>query len=130
MVSAPPCSSSYITFSPLKLRPAQTYRFKKKLLRQAFDNNLYLGNSLRGEGEEETCFVLTMILSGRLKQKTITESGRKGRVGCGGGWVMASKNPSRQRQNTFCCSRQNCKKKKPFRILHILFALASINSHS
>lgn len=78
MVSAPPCSSSYITFSPLKLRPAQTYRFKKKLLRQAFDNNLYSGHSLRGEGEEETCFVLTMILSGRLKQKTIMEMEERG----------------------------------------------------
>lgn len=54
MVSAPLCSSSYITFSPLKLRPAQTYRFKNKLLRQEFDNNLYSGHSLRGEGEEET----------------------------------------------------------------------------
>lgn len=88
MVSAPPCTSSYITFSPLKLRPAQTYRFKKKLLRQAFDNNLYSGHSLRGEGEEETCFRPNNDIVWEAKAKDNNGNGRKGRGGCGGGGVM------------------------------------------
>lgn len=122
------CTLSYHHFFSLLFLKLRLQRkcsdLKRSPSEKHLENNLCSVYSLRDEGEEEeNRFPLTMISSGRLNQMTIIKTRTRGR------WVVGVLVRTHPGDKTFC-SALGQTAKAPFRILHILFALASICSHS